>query len=122
MNHILLVEDEVDIRDSCVQYLEILGYAVHGAQNSAEAFEAIEKHKPNILILDLNLKEKMTGLDILKKALELVPNAQAAILTWLGESKIAKQCYAAGAKMILEKPLPIEKFQETVEQLLKGLG
>lgn len=122
MNHILLVEDESDIRDSCVQYLEMLGYAVHGAQNSAEAFEVIEKYKPNVLILDLNLKEKMTGLDVLKKALETVPNAQAAILTGLGESKVAKQCYAVGAKMILEKPLAIEKFQETVDQLIKGLS
>lgn len=120
MNTILLVEDEADIREPCVEFLKMMGHDVYGAQSSKEAFELIQKYKPNILILDLNLKEKLTGLDVYKKALELVPNAKAAIVTGLGEGKIAEECAAAGVKIILEKPMAIEKFQETVERLIKG--
>ena len=122
MNRILVVDDEAEVTDSSVMYLEMEGYEAYGAKNSKEAFAALEKYKPEILILDLNLKESISGLQILKKALEICPNAQAAVLTGHSEGKIAEKCYAAGAKMIVEKPIAIERFKEIVDQLSNGLS
>src|SRR3989338_539882 len=122
MAKILVVDDESEITDSCVMYLEMEGYDACGAKNSKEAFAALEKYKPEVLILDLNLNEGVSGLHILKKALEYCPSAQAAVLTGHSESKVAEKCYAAGAKMIVEKPIAIEKFKEIVDQLSNGLN
>lgn len=122
MAKILVVDDEPEITDSCVMYLEMEGYDACGAKNSKEAFAALEKYKPEVLILDLNLNESVSGLHILKKALEYCPSAQAAVLTGHSEGKVAEKCYAAGAKMIVEKPIAIEKFKEIVDKLSNGLS
>ncbi len=120
MPKILIVDDEPEITESCVMYLEMEGYEAYGAKSSKEAFEALEKYKPEILILDLSLNEGVTGLDLLKRAFEYCPNAKAAVLTGHFADKVAEKCYKAGAKMIVEKPIAIERLKEIVEQLSRA--
>ena len=121
MAKILIVDDEADITDICVMYLEGNGYEAYGAKNSKEAFEVLEKHKPNVLILDINLREKYNGVDILKKAIELEPNAQVAMLTGLGDEGIMDESLKCGAKIILKKPIVITELRETIDKLAKNL-
>lgn len=121
MIKVLIVDDEPDVTDTCVMYLEGNGYKAYGAKNSKEAFAAIDKHKPNVLILDINLREKYNGVDVLKKALEAVPGARAAMLTGLGDNGIMDESLKCGAKVVLKKPIVIAKLRETIEKLAKGL-
>jgi len=119
---ILVVDDEVDITDSCVGFLNQLGYEAYGARNSKEAFDAIDKYKPDILLVDLNLREKFTGYDVFKKNLEANPRVQAAVMTGLYErDAVADACMRDGAKKVLLKPIPFEKPVESIKEMEKNI-
>ena len=122
MPKILIVDDEVDITDTCVMYLESNGYEAYGAKNSKEAFEIVKKHKPDILILDINLREEYTGNDVLKKAMEANPKAQAAMLTGMGDYALLKEAKELGAKHIIQKPIVITQLRETIDEFIKNIS
>ena len=121
MVKVMVVDDEVDITETFVMYLEDLGYEAYGAKNSKEAFAILEKEKPNVLVLDINLREKYTGIDVLKKALELNPNTQAAMLTGLRDDGQKEESLDSGAKLSFKKPIVITQLKEIVEELAKNV-
>ena len=118
MVKILMVDDEVNIVTPCVTLLNAMGYCVYGAKNSKEAFLLLEEHKPDILILDINLREEVDGFMLLKKGLELNPKAHGIILT--GGDATMKECSCHGAKMLLKKPINLEKLIATIEETIKS--
>lgn len=65
---ILVVEDEIIIADNICDTLDTLGYqTLEPAINYTEALQAIEKEKPDIAILDIQLSGKRTGIDLAEK-------------------------------------------------------
>jgi len=120
MAKILIVDDEVTITNSCVAMLKALGYDTCGAKNSKEAFEQLVQYKPDILILDINLREEFDGFDILKKGLELNSKIQAAILT--GGDTTMQECLEHGAKTLLKKPINFNKLISTINEFAKSVG
>ncbi|WP_298507921.1 response regulator [uncultured Kordia sp.] len=65
---ILVVEDEIIIADHICDTLDNLGYeALEPVINYTEAIEAIEREKPDLAILDIQLSGRKTGIDIAEK-------------------------------------------------------
>lgn len=119
MAKILMIDDEALITNCLVGNLKMLGYDICGAKNSKEAFEAIESYKPDILLLDINLHEKITGFDILKKALELNPKIKVAILA--GGDYSVEDCLKYGVKTMIKKPVALEKLIAAINELIKAV-
>ena len=66
MNDILIVDDEKDIRELVSDILMDEGFIMRKASNSDETFAEINKREPDLIILDIWLKEsKLDGIDIL---------------------------------------------------------
>jgi DNA-binding response OmpR family regulator len=64
---ILMVEDEVIFAMDLGQILKDRGYGLcETAPSGREAFEIIEREKPNLVLMDINLKGKISGIDIAK--------------------------------------------------------
>ncbi len=62
---ILIVEDMVIIADSIARYLKQLGHQVtNAAMSYDEALDAYAADKPDLVLLDINLKGKKTGFDV----------------------------------------------------------
>lgn len=118
MAKILIVDDETLITNSLVGNLKMLGYDISGAKNSNEAFKALENYKPDILLLDINLREKITGFDILKKALELNPKIKVAILA--GGDYPMQECLKHGVKTMIKKPVAFEKLVDIINEFIKA--
>jgi DNA-binding response OmpR family regulator len=55
--HLLLVEDEPDLRDALAEYLEASGFAVLVAGNAEEAYRAAQDHLPAGVLCDLSLPD-----------------------------------------------------------------
>jgi len=64
--HILVVEDEADIRELVRYNLEREGYVVHQAGSGEEALRFIRSRKPDVILLDLMLPE-IDGLEVCRR-------------------------------------------------------
>ena len=70
--HILVVDDEKDIRQLIGQILSDEGYQVCLASNSETAMKEINSKSPDLIILDIWLKDsEMDGIEILKSVKQM---------------------------------------------------
>jgi DNA-binding LytR/AlgR family response regulator len=64
---ILIVEDEILVATDIQESLESLGYTVQGIADTAlKAVEAVEKELPDLILMDINFKGELTGIDAAK--------------------------------------------------------
>jgi CheY-like chemotaxis protein len=75
--HILVVDDEQDVRDFLSDLLEDQGYSVRAAKDGVQAMEMIKEETPDLILLDLMMPRE-TGTDFYrqihrKKEFESVP-------------------------------------------------
>jgi DNA-binding response OmpR family regulator len=62
---ILIVDDEIDLRETVATLLEASGYCVRTSANGRDAVEAIERKRPAVILLDL-MMPVMNGLEFLE--------------------------------------------------------
>ena len=64
--HVLVVEDDAEIREGVSIYLKNQGYAVHGAANGAEGLEAARRQAMHLAIVDV-MMPVMDGITMVMK-------------------------------------------------------
>jgi len=92
-------------------------FRIFQALNSAQAFEIIDQEKPDILILDLNLNEKLTGFDVQKKALQVIPTVKSLVVTGNVDEDVEKMAGELGIKQVLAKPVSLSTLITLVKEL-----
>ena len=114
---LLIVEDEAKIRALLSSYFEGHGHEVLTTESGEEALTLIQQHQPALILLDLSLKGKLTGKDVLREAPQRMPQAEVVIVTGLVEASEDefKQLGAAG---LLRKPIELD----ALSQLLRKFG
>jgi Response regulators consisting of a CheY-like receiver domain and a winged-helix DNA-binding domain len=115
---ILIVDDEPDIITTIEMMLESSNYTTITAQDGQEALEKVEKHSPDLLVLDINMP-KVDGYTVFKK-LRADPKFRdipIIILTANTEYGDVKKCITEGVEAYLTKPFKTE----TLLGLMKGL-
>lgn len=95
--------------------LEICGEAESGQ----EALKLIQKTNPDIVILDLSLKD-MSGLDLLKELKKIKPELPILILSMHDESVYAERVIRAGAMGYLNKENGFDQLVLAIGTILKG--
>lgn len=70
IDSILLIEDDLSLRDSLCQFLNDNGYRTLAASTARQGWEMVQSERPRLLLLDLNLPDG-SGLDLLKKISQL---------------------------------------------------
>src|SRR5271169_2193535 len=110
MNHILVVDDEADIRSSLEEILREEGYGVATAATAAEALVLVEDAPYDVVLLDIWLPDR-DGLDMLadvrQMALERRP--EVVIISGHGTIETAVKATKLGAYDFLEKPLSLDR-------------
>ncbi len=116
---ILIVEDEV-ILSSCLEMqLTSEGYSVCGIFTSGE--EAIDfciNHKPDIILMDINLSGELNGIDTVKKIQE-VADIPIIYMTAYNEVHIHNQAAITQPIAYLIKPVEIWDLKNVIESLRK---
>jgi DNA-binding NtrC family response regulator len=77
---ILLVEDDISLRDSLCQFLSDHGYQTITADTARQAWELVRARRPRLCLLDLNLPDG-SGLDLLKKMAQHGVDCRAVVMT-----------------------------------------
>mgnify|MGYP001179615586 CR=1 FL=1 len=113
---VLLAEDDLNVLLSLEFILKNHGYTVKTAQNGKEALEKIQKHTPQVIILDRNMPQ-MTGFEVayqVKKVLKL--SCYLIVLT--AESKEENQ-EQWGVDQYLLKPYNPDKIINIIQTHIK---
>jgi two-component system response regulator AtoC len=113
---ILVVDDEVVVRESLSDWLKEAGYQVFTAESGYEALEMIEKEKPGIMIADL-MMPGMDGIELMKKAREQQPGLEVVIVTAYASIPTAITAMKEGAYDYIEKPFCPERAELLVRKL-----
>jgi DNA-binding response OmpR family regulator len=121
-SHILIVDDEPDIRQTLRVFLETAGYRVSEAGDGMEALRMTKVASPDLILLDLNMPGPC-GLTILKK-LKADPGFRASVMVLTAGTNMesALAGIAAGADAYMTKPATRDQLLAKVTELMpRGL-
>jgi two-component system, cell cycle response regulator DivK len=114
---ILVIEDNEDCRNILVLQLRTLGYDIIEAESGNAGVEKAFLEMPDLIIMDL----KMDGIDGIEatRRLKSYPSTQEIPIivstAWIAESSI-KEVLAAGAAVVLTKPLTHDLLREVLQK------
>ncbi len=114
---VLVVDDEVRIRELLVETLEAVGYQTDGASGGSEALDKLRAEKFDLVISDIIMPE-MSGLELLAKIQKRHPGTPVVIITGNAYKEIADTAQKAGAAGFLPKPFRISQIEEVMEEAL----
>ncbi len=118
--HILVVDDEADIRNTIQDILTDEGYDVVTAADAAEAREAVAERVPDLVLLDIWMPGT-DGISLLREwqAGDRV-SCPVVMLSGHGTVETAVETTRLGAADFVEKPLSLNKLLRTVEKSIRG--
>jgi two-component system nitrogen regulation response regulator NtrX len=110
MNHILVVDDEEEIRNSLEEILREEGYGVVTAADAAEAMVRLQDAPFDAVLLDIWLPDR-DGLDVLADIHQLAVETRPEVVIISGHGTIdaAVRATKLGAYDFLEKPLSLDR-------------
>ncbi len=117
--HVLVVDDEVGIRELLYDILQDEGYHVKLAENAAQARDLRQQMRPDLVLLDIWMPD-CDGISLLKEwgngGLLTMP---VVMMSGHGTIDTAVEATRIGAFDFLEKPIALQKLLKTVEAALK---
>jgi len=116
--HILVVDDEQDIRQSLEGVLNDEGFQVSLAKNGPEALALVEDRVPNLVLLDIWMDGSEQGLEILEKLQRDYPYLPVVMISGHGNIETAVRATKLGAYDYIEKPLSYDKILLVINHCL----
>jgi DNA-binding NtrC family response regulator len=116
--HILVVDDERNIRNNLGMVLEAEGYKVDKASNGDDALLRVKEGLYDIAFVDIQMP-KMDGLELLRYLRGLRPKMSVVMLTAYGTVSRAVEAMKLGAVDFLEKPFDPKTIQLLCQEILE---
>lgn len=118
---ILIVDDNKDSADSLAMLLEITGNQTFMAHDGLEAIAAAEKHRPDVVLLDIGLP-KLNGHDVCRRVREQTwgKNIIVIALTGWGQEEDRRKSEEAGFNGHLVKPVNYDELLQLLSSLTNG--
>ncbi len=118
---ILIVDDEMDIREIVSGILSDEGHGTRTAKNSDEALAAIEARRPSLVFLDIWLQgSKLDGLQVLEQVKQGNPNLPVVMISGHGNIETAVSAIKLGAYDFIEKPFKADRLVLIAERALEN--
>ena len=118
---ILVVDDEVDIRELVAGILEDEGYAARRAGSADEALAAITARRPSLVFLDIWLQgSRLDGLQVLDLIKESDPDLPVVMISGHGNIETAVSAIRRGAYDFIEKPFKVDRLVLVAERALEA--
>jgi DNA-binding NtrC family response regulator len=114
---LLVVDDELDLCCLLKQHFEDhFEGEVFTAMTPAEALRLLEELQPEGMLLDINLRSRLDGFDILRRAGEISPNTKVIMVTGDNDFASVEKALTLGAVDYITKPFTVEYLEETVDK------
>jgi DNA-binding response OmpR family regulator len=123
MAHILVAEDERDIRELINFTLMFAGHKVTQASNGAEALDLAPKVKPDLIMMDVRMP-KMTGYEACRqmKQIDEIKNIPVIFLSAKGQDEEVQTGLEAGAVEYILKPFAPDELTRRIAEILSKSG
>ncbi len=118
MEKILIVDDEKDIQWMLFNFLREEKYEPITAINAEEAFKAVKKVSPDLMLLDLKLPD-MDGVEVLNRVKEINKNLPVIIITAYGDIGSAVRAMKSGAVDYITKPFDNDDLIQLIKKTLQ---
>ena len=117
---ILIVDDEADVRIMIAESLKDKGYRSRVAVNVSEARLAIEKKRPDLLILDIWLRSsRIDGLEYLRQVKRDYPSLPILVISGHGNIDSSVEAVKCGAYDFIERPFKSDRIITSVRRALE---
>jgi DNA-binding response OmpR family regulator len=115
MAKILIIDDEIKLRETIAELFSFINYQVFEAQDGAEGLEKVQQHQPDLIICDV-MMPKLDGYGFLEQHQK---SKYSEIPVLLLSAKIEeideKTGFSMGAKGYLRKPFTFKELKEIVD-------
>lgn len=120
MAKIVLVEDSTDTRDLVKAILEMSGHEVEIAETGEEALNKVKKNSPELILMDVSLPGKLTGLDVTRTLRADTAFDETVIVALTAHAMVEdrERSLKAGCDEHITKPIAdLQKFAERISKL-----
>ncbi len=117
---ILVVDDELILRDSIKEWLEDEGFAVDMAESGPKALDLLSKQTYQLMLTDIKMPG-MDGVELLQKAKENFPDLCVVMMTAYATVETAVEAMKMGAVDYLIKPFDPDKLIPMVFKIYEEL-
>ena len=116
--HVLVVDDEPDLRTLYELTLLREGYRVEAAATMGEAWQLLEQRRFDAVITDMRLPDGL-GLDLLQRMVAQQRPERCVVMTAYGSAENAVEALKAGAFDYLTKPVDLRQFRSVVASAIQ---
>jgi DNA-binding NtrC family response regulator len=117
--HVLVIDDEADIRESLETLLSLEGYSVDLAQNGTEGLRALELKGYDLVLLDLMMPDR-SGMEVLREVRERDTETPIFLITAYGSVEAAVEALKSGANDYFSKPWDNDKLLIEIGRMIAG--
>ena len=116
---ILVVDDDLIVRETVTRILEDNGYRVLPAENGAQALEIFRAKQPDLVLTDIIMPEK-EGIETIRLLRQQAPDLPILAISGSGLKDYLNFAMQLGATAALSKPFGADQLLATVADLVEG--
>src|SRR5581483_10393512 len=114
---VLVIDDELDIREGLEMLLQSEGYTVELAQNGTEGLHRLESHAYDLVLLDLMMPD-ISGMDVLSEVRKRDRDTPIFMITAYGSVEAAVNALKLGANDYFSKPWDNDKLIIEIDRMI----
>lgn len=118
MSRVLVIDDEMDVREVLSHSLTRRGYQADTAVSGEEGLEKVKAEKIDIALIDIHLPG-INGIEALTQIKNIDPEIEVIMITGHGSIDSAKESMRQGAYDYVEKPLDVNRIAVLIEKALE---
>ena len=116
---VLVADDEPSMLSLIAQHVKTLGHDVHIAHDGEEAWDKVQKHRPDLVLLDV-MMPAMSGWEVCRKVREDdgLERVGVIMITGIGETLNELTSPLFGADAYLDKPFELVDLDRAIREVL----
>ena len=117
MSKLLIVDDELGMRQFLTHLFQRDGHDVKVAERGREAMSLLREEPVDLIISDVRMPD-MSGIELLRSARELRPSVEVIMMTAFASVDTAREAFLLGAYDFVQKPFDNDLLKEVVARAL----
>jgi two-component system response regulator PilR (NtrC family) len=117
MANLLIVDDELGMRQFLTHLLQREGHKVRVAENGRVAMELLRQESAELILSDIRMPD-MSGIELLRASRAFLPEVEVIMMTAFANVDTAREAFLLGAYDFVQKPFDNDLLKETVARAL----